>query len=268
MMRTAMILWAACALTMASAADDSSSRSPITPQVVDGSPPAGVIANPVQHAAWQRTQTHPALARKVDSALVTRTRNGSARLADAPMRPEAAPLYADRALHGARADAPAYAFAAVVVTRDAQWAEPLVAHPDPAIRRAALGALHRHPEPWAQTLLAGAFLDIDIGVREVAVSTLGRHPRAQERLDDFRSAVLDPSPTVRSMAVRALGVWGGEAERAVVFARITDRDAAVRLQALRALGRLDPSAATDAARRLASDPDQRVQRAARQMLAN
>jgi HEAT repeat protein len=167
--------------------------------------------------------------------------------------------------------------------------------PDPAIRAAALGALHRSGA-LSDRVLEEACHDRDAVVRRRAAEVAARHagdaPALLGLLDDRDPRVVEVaafalgeragSPAVvqglartatdhddalcRESAVAALGALGDPGGAAAVLGACTDR-AAVRRRAVQALAAFEGPEVTQALERLAQDRDLQVRQAAEDQLA-
>ena len=177
---------------------------------------------------------------------------------------------------------------------DARTARSHLHDPDPLVRAAALGALHRSGALQEQELEAACH-DPDAGVRRRAAQVAARHPGEAPALlgllDDPDPRVAEVaafalgertcSPAVvralahtathhedalcRESAVAALGALGDSDGAAAVLAACTDR-AAVRRRAVLALAAFDGPEVTEALERLAQDRDLQVRQAAEDQL--
>lgn len=171
---------------------------------------------------------------------------------------------------------------------------------DPAapaeLRLALAEALPRCGGPWAEISVARLEVEEDAGVRAVLVAGLRRaegepplvgarvglaDPEAKVRraaaelagwvpevgtalATELQAALRDPSAEVRGAATRAIGLTGDAGAFAAVSRNLADRDAQVRLEAVRALKRIDAARAAGlpAMVTLQQDADERVRRAA------
>jgi hypothetical protein len=238
-------------------------------------PPAGAApvavaeraacADRVHTAALRARAAHPDLAAAVDDARAIPRRDGTARLIGAPTNPEVGAIWLDLALNGA--GDPALLAARASLGAEAAPLDLVVdafrAADEPRVRAAIVGRLRgAHPDV-IDRLLGPASRDADPEVRAVATSTLVRRSDAGDHLALIRRAAADGSPQVRAQAAFGLGVVGARSDAELVQGLLADPDPDVRLKALRALERLDPSAARAAAPALHNDPDPSVARAAR-----
>jgi len=157
---------------------------------------------------------------------------------------------------------------------------PLVQHTDSTIRTKAIVLVARSPSESAVEAIAGALEDPNEVVQRIALSAVaaprtdgGRveaSPRAVEAVARILAA--HPSWAIRVLAARALGRLGGagassDAGRSLQEAAKRDAYALVRQAALESLASFDQAGARDLALRIAaSDPEPRVQEAARALL--
>lgn len=166
---------------------------------------------------------------------------------------------------------------------------------EPAVRRAALAAIEKMPEPGRQIAVQAA-TGLDAVARERAAQRLRQiaavaplaatlraidHPglraaaaRALGRLDDggvvpaLAAALTDPEGGVRQEAAWMLGVSGRPAALAPLTAALkATNDPSLRATAARALARLGLAEAATALRAASDDPEPSVATAVRQALA-
>ncbi len=183
-------------------------------------------------------------------------------------------------------------------------AEELFGNPDPRVRSAALGALHRQgwltPERAAGALgdpdplvrrrvcelagaspgsylgigeLVGALEDPDPLVAEMAAWALGEHGAVEEETGEESvttglSAMASghPDPLCREAAVGALGARADPTTLATVISALEDRPA-IRRRAAVALAAFDDPAADEALRSCLADRDWQVRQVAEELLA-
>lgn len=214
--------------------------------------------------ATLRAEGSDALA-AAEAAVPVRTRAGWLRYVDpAVADPAVAPWLllslddAEPREAAALADAVARAFPDHPTDRwAAGWAGLATEHSVREVRLALWRGLHQVPAHLLDAAVAHALVHDDPETRIAAVAAVARHP-ARDRLSPYLvSASLDPVAAVRAEAARSMGVAGGD-----VDGLLRDADPAVRLHALRALGRLDPARAAVVAVRLAEDADPSVKREA------
>jgi len=114
--------------------------------------------------------------------------------------------------------------------------------------------------------------DEDVSVRAEAALVAGSLPAAALRDGAFevllRDRLEDEAAAVRAGAARSLGILGFVEMFDDIATLIADADSNVRLQAVRALGRLDRAAARalPALASLRDDPDAKVARAVARLL--
>jgi len=136
--------------------------------------------------------------------------------------------------------------------------------PDDATRAAMIDALGGGESAAALHGIAKGLADQALSVRLEAAVVAGRSKRGAELGSQLTSLLADPAPAVRAAAARALGVHAVASASTALSERLADDDANVRLQALRALSRIDADAlaSNPALASLARDRDERVRRVA------
>ncbi len=145
----------------------------------------------------------------------------------------------------------------------------LSAETDPAVRAMLVSAARQIEIDSAVTVLAAGLADSDAGVRTEAAHTAGFAPEAGARLVAPLTGLLeDAHPATRSASARALGLVHAEAAVSQLAQRLSDPSADVRLEALRALQRIDRGwlKTSTALRGLAGDSDSRVSALARTLV--
>jgi HEAT repeat protein len=226
--------------------------------------PARPSADTLRDQAALVWDLNPEAAKAIVNARPLPRRDGQIRWIDAPTGADVAAVWLDLALHEEADDriraarAVAGALGASIDQIEAAYAQ----SSSPKVRAALLGSLRNASSEAARLLLIPALDDPDAQVRHVAIVVLTRREDAADFLRAIRRSTLDGSPAVRADAAFGLGVHGSAADAPAVDKLTRDPDATVRLQALRALSRLDARVASTAAARLAADPDPRVSRAA------
>ncbi|MCK5558292.1 MAG: HEAT repeat domain-containing protein, partial [Candidatus Hydrogenedentes bacterium] len=105
------------------------------------------------------------------------------------------------------------------------------------VRDAAADVLRVAVKPQTPRLLVG-----ELGREEVQdeaarlLTSIGK-----DALDDLIRACDDPNPSVRAGAIRSLGDIGDESAVSIVFGKLTDTDAGVRVAAANSLGKMAPA---------------------------
>lgn len=144
----------------------------------------------------------------------------------------------------------------------------LVGEPDATVRRVLVSIMPKAQSHVAGAAIAQALTDTAAEVRAEAALAAGSMPPRLARetglLDGLRARLQDADGHTRAGAARSLGVLGAIESFATIEPLLGDDDPTVRLQALRALGRLDADRAANlpALQRLSTDPDPKVARAA------
>jgi HEAT repeat protein len=210
-------------------------------------------------------RTHAALYAELDAAEPMTTRIGSLRFTgDWRGQPEAAPVMLDRLLHDGDNSMLRAALVESLVNTGGDWAEAVAAlmpaEPDAGVREAMAGALRDGEGAAALPALEAALSDAAPAVRAEAARSIGWRPDGAALADGLTAALSDGDADVRAAAARSLGVLGVEGAAGALEGLLDD----ARLNALRAIERVDPAAAAalpqlDALR---SDADGRVARLA------
>ncbi len=112
---------------------------------------------------------------------------------------------------------------------------------DPELRVVMLGTLQRADASSAHVGLRAGLEDADPLVRAEAARVASMRADGSALATDLRRALLDEVPAVRAAAARTSGVLGLSDTRELLVEGLDDANAEVRLQALRAVGRIDPS---------------------------
>lgn len=218
----------------------------------------------------QAQLTDPELAAHAADAAVVPTRSGGLRVID--LGSEWGPvLLADRLASGQDAPEVRLAVAAGIATRIHQWPEIAAglvdAEADPAVLGVLLAGLQRVPPDLALPRLQTALSHSDSAVRVEAAVVLGRHADGAAAADALVVALGDDAAMVRGRAARALGRHAVGTAFEPLRGALADDDAAVRLQALRALEKVDAArtAALPELGELAVDSDHRVARVATEL---
>ena len=123
------------------------------------------------------------------------------------------------------------------------------------------------PSAEAEHGLRLALTHSDWDIRARAAVALGWRADGAALHEELLAALDDESSEVRAFASRSLGWLEVSAAAPGLERLVTDRDAHVRLHALRALSRVDPGAASRLPTLLSllQDPDPRVARVARRL---
>jgi HEAT repeat protein len=125
---------------------------------------------------------------------------------------------------------------------------PALKDPDLEVRRQAVQAMAKvGPAAFTAPALIEAFGDVDDDVSAAAGALLpALYPLPDVSVPSLRKALLSPRPNVRAYALATLGEMGSSVPDLVpeLKSALKDRDATVRLQAVRALVRLGGEAGT------------------------
>ena len=135
---------------------------------------------------------------------------------------------------------------------------------DADVRVVMVAALERADAGSAQAGLVSALGDEDPIVRAEAARVVSMRPDGAALAGELEVALEDETPQVRAAAARTIGVLQLEDARDVLLSGLEDDDARVRLQSLRAIGRIDPAFAGSLPQlaTLQADSDARVARVA------
>ncbi|MFK7926675.1 MAG: HEAT repeat domain-containing protein [Myxococcota bacterium] len=221
---------------------------------------APASADPVADAAAEVRANHPQDAARIDAIQPALDRSGAARFVGMEADHRFASLHLQQALDdGLDLNVrQAHARFAAQAGLDADLMNHAIGVAPASVRSALYSGMLRTDLKDASRFLAEALSDEDLSVREAAISVLGRRPDARNFGAALAQATSDEAVSVRKMAVRALGWHGLTAQKPAVIALLTDVSADVRVASLRALRRLDPTAASAQASRMANDVDPRV----------
>ena len=198
-----------------------------------------------------------------------KTRAGFLRFTDpAVEKPEAAPLLLARLDAGEDSPAVRSAIAEAIGRTHADYAAEVSARipneADARVREVLVGTLGRRaPGTDAHAGLLAGLQDSEAVVRSAAARALAHRSDGAELAAGLITLLADDDAKVRADAARSLGVLGVADAVTALDANLDDADADVRLNALRALHRIDPAhaAGLDLAR-FSTDEDSRVSRLA------
>jgi HEAT repeat protein len=130
---------------------------------------------------------------------------------------------------------------------------------DAKVRSTMAMTLRRASAESAQAGLLLALADADAQVRADAAHAAASHPELEALRAPLRNALNDGSSVTRASAARALGVLKDGESASTILTMVNDEDAETRLQALRALKRIDTSLLAQVnLAALQSDADPRV----------
>ena len=199
------------------------------------------------------------------------TRAGQPRFTDQRLRdPLAAEVFGKRLADTGVAIEERLALAEALPRCGGAWADVSVMRlgieTDAGVRAVLIAGLRRAEGDQALVAARAGLRDPEAKVRRAAAELAGWVPEVGAALaGELRGALADPSAEVRGAATRACGLVGDREAFAALTRGLTDGEAQVRLEAVRALRRLDPTRAAGlpGMTTLQQDPDERVQRAAR-----
>jgi HEAT repeat protein len=139
----------------------------------------------------------------------------------------------------------------------------------PEVRVALVTSLRRAPTSHAVPGLAAALSDDDPAIRALAAETAGLHTDGHALADALQSRLADDDAPTRAAAARALGIFGIADGTEALVELVDDAVPEVRLEALRALTRIDPDTAArlPTLATLQRDADPRIARLARTIRA-
>ncbi len=216
--------------------------------------------------AWQSDRAAAMLAW---SAAPAAFRGALLRFGDPSLQTPAAagPLLA-RLAWGGDGEPVRVALAEAIVHTGGDWAGAVVLmlpdEPSAAVRKVLVEDGRVAPPPFAAALVAAGFADEADSVRAAAARTAPWVTPVSAVGPLLLAALADAAAEVRSEAARSVGLLDVEGAWRPLVSLLADSDARVRLQALKALQRLDSvnAAALPQLESLRNDSDGRVQRAA------
>ncbi len=208
--------------------------------------------------------TAPQLLAELTQLAPTKTRAGFVRFtSDAIHDPRAASVLLERLARGGESDGVRAALVEALPRTGGRYADAVVelfaversAH----VRTTFVHAARRAPAADAVALLTRALGDSDAEVQAEAARSAAAHPEGARLATQLRTALASSSPIVRAESARSLGILKIAAAKGDLAARISDGSADVRLEALRAIDRIEPGAARALPlAKLATDEDPRV----------
>jgi hypothetical protein len=136
--------------------------------------------------------------------------------------------------------------------------------PDPKVRATLIEAMQRQDAKHAVVAMRRGFADPDPTVRAAAARVAGMHEDGALVRDELLASLSDSDVTTRVWAARSIGVLRIKGAEEDLVLALGHANADLRLQALRALSRVDPERAARLPElsTLGSDPDPRVARLA------
>ncbi len=225
-----------------------------------------------QEALANAWLNEPELAEVAWSIAPRITRAGTPRLTYSELYlPALAPVFIERLLVQGESDGVRMALVEVLPRVGGEWSEPLIslmASEPSAVVRMTIAEVARKADPAsARLLLELAVADTDPDVRAAAMRSIPYVEGGAGMEQHILAGMSDPDPIVRGFAARAAGWCGVGVAWGRLVELLADDDATSRLYALRALERIDASAARQLPQVTAmhADADARVARAARQI---
>lgn len=217
-------------------------------------------------AAWRE---HPVEARAASEAEPIRTRTGQPRfVGEEVWNPLATPVLLERLIEGDEDSAVRVALVEAAVRSGGEWSEVVVGQlqveADPTVRRMLAEVLRDADAGPAAEGLRRAAQDPDADVRAAAMRAVSGRPDGIRYEGLVQAGLSDPHADVRQHAARAAGWLRLAQSWDALEALLSDESDEVRLNALRALERLDAPRlrALPALQDLRQDRDVRVARAA------
>lgn len=194
-----------------------------------------------------------------------RTRKGTLRFVGEAVRdPAAAPLLLARLAEGESDPEVRAALIEALPRTGGDYGGALVEmlgeEEDADLRVQMIAALERADAGAATEGLRVGLTDADPAVRVEAARVAGMRADGSALQPELVDALSDEAPPVRAAAARSIGVLALEDARDALLAGVADADDEVRLESLRAVGRLDPAFARTlpALKALQSDDDARI----------
>lgn len=186
--------------------------------------------------------------------------------------PDAMPLVLNRLAHGGESEEVRAALADVVGRFSPGWGDALIEllseEPASSVRAVLVYGLRQVEPEFASPGFALALLDSSPEVRAEAARLVARRADGLVVAPSLMERLGDEDPSVRAAAASSLGVLGSVDAVPAVLPLLEDGSADVRLQALRALGRIDASVLSAVAlHALSVDDDRRISRAAAKLIA-
>lgn len=272
------LLAATCSLALLGCGEvDSTSSTSTTSSSRNASPtedlePATMIAVPVGESSSPEVGSSEWEAH-VLAVQPQRARSGVLRLADPALEhPAAAPLLLQRLTTGEEPPEVRAALAAALARTNGEFVDAVVellaSEPEAGVRAALVSTLRRAKGPAVIAGLELALVDADPSVRLAAAIEAGRVSEGSQ-LGEPLAALLDDADTdVRLSAARSLGYLHADAGKPGLAIMLAADDARLRLAALQALNRIDPSdpIMLDRVDSLLADPDPKVAAAARKIV--
>lgn len=246
------------------------------------SAPKGADTQTLQGTSEQQTEAPQAsaassaeLAELVRTIEPQKARNGSLRLSDARLvQPAAAPLLLERLQSAGESEAVKNALIIALPQTQGEYAaeavELLRSERSEVLRASLVDAMRLASDSAAahEGLKLG-MSDSSDAVRVRAAFAIGRRADGLALADTLIAALSDDNAELVATAARALGNLGAQQAFDAALPLVKSRDAQVRLEALRALGRIDAerAAAIPELSKLATDSDERVRSAASKVAA-
>ncbi len=260
------------ALSTAVACVESQTQEPTVDPVV---PVAKIAAAEPTEPAAAPAQSNSDLPELVRTIQPQKARNGSLRFSDAQLvHPEAAPLLIERLEHGNDGEEVRIALIGALPGTQgeyAAWAVQSLKNERSETVRAALVDTMRLASDSAVALegLALGLADKATPVRIRAAFATGRRADGLSLAAALVNALGDRNTELQATAARALGNLGASDTFEKVLALLGSKDSNVRLESLRALGRINAERASTLPQlgALAKDSDERIRTAAAKVAA-
>jgi HEAT repeat protein len=200
-----------------------------------------------------------------------KTRSGQLRFTSSDLRgPAAAEVLLEKAQDASLSDEARAAAVEAITRTGANRFEDLIgmleSEASQEVRVSLVAALQRAPKSGALAGLRLGLADREARVRAEAARVAGRHPQGAALSAELIAATADSNPQSRAAAARSLGILGISEASGALSSALSDVDADVRLESLRALERLGKTSDIGLTR-LAEDSDPRVARVAQRLSA-
>jgi hypothetical protein len=215
---------------------------------------------------WRADPERAALCWESDPGL---TRKGTPRFAGEIWRgPDSAPLLLERLVQADESAELRGALVGALSHTDGDWTQAISSlfelEADASVREVMADVLRHGEASFAWTGLSQAAADPDAAVRAAAMRSIGSRDDGIQGAALLSSAMSDSDATVQAMAARSSGILQISDAWDPIRALLDHSDASVRLNALRALSRIDADRAAQLTElaRLRTDKDSKVQRLA------
>lgn len=222
---------------------------PVAPPAASPAPP---VASPSQWRDRVKTDvatlaaSSPERLAELTRLAPTKTRAGYVRFtSDAIHDPRAASVFLQRLSRGGEPEGVRAALVEALPRTGGVYADAAVelfaAEASASVRAAYVHVARRAPETHAIALMSRGLADRDAEVQAEAARSAASHPAGKRLAPELRAALASTSPEVRAETARTLGILKIAEARGELVARLSDSAADVRLEALRAIDRIEPA---------------------------